>query len=104
MSASSPQRDIAAVFERLAADTGDAAWLRAALALKRPKQPGRHSIDDTASLDEMAWLIENHKARSIEQAAGLVAATLPGEQSAAAARERLARKFRNKISNKIGAN
>jgi hypothetical protein len=104
MSASSPKREIAAVFERLAADTGDAAWLEAALALNRPKQKGRHSIDDSAALDEMAWLLATGEARSIEQAARLVAATLEGEHSVAAAAERLARKFRNKISNKIGVN
>jgi hypothetical protein len=104
MSAASPKREIAAVFERLAADTGDAAWLRAALALTRPKQKGRQSIDDSAALDEMAWLRENGKARSVEQAAGLVAATLTGEHSVTSARDRLARKYRNKISDKIGSN
>jgi hypothetical protein len=104
MSASSPKREIAAVFERVAADTGDAAWSRAALALKQPKQAGRHSIDDTAALDEMAWLLASENARSVEQASVLVAAALQGEHSVRAAAERLARKFRNKISNKIGAN
>ena len=104
MSASSAKREIAAVLERLAADTGDAAWLRAALAL-RPKR-GRRSIDDNASLDEAEWLMETGKARSFEDAAGIVAATLPGEQSFSAARERLADKLRkrNKISKKIVPN
>jgi hypothetical protein len=93
--------DLAAVFDRYAAETGDVALLRAALALSTPKRNGRHRIDDIASLDEMAWLLASGAARSAEHAAGLVAATLPGEHSVRAATERLARKFRNKISNKI---
>lgn len=101
MSSSSPKREIAAIFERLAADTGDATWSRAAHALTQPKKERRPLIDDDASLNEMAWLLASENARSVEQASGLVAATLEGEHSVRAAAERLARKFRNKISNKI---
>jgi hypothetical protein len=50
----------------------------------------------------MAWLLASNNARSVEQAAGLVVATLQGGHSVRAAAERLARKFRNKISTKIG--
>jgi hypothetical protein len=93
VSASSLKREIAAVFERVAADTGDAAWSRAALALRR-KREGRPSNNDDASLNEMAWLLASKNARSVEHAAWLVAATLQGEHSVRAAAERLARKFR----------
>jgi hypothetical protein len=98
MSVRSAKCEIATVLERLAADTGDPAWLSAAAALRpRPKKKGRHEIDDTASLDEMLWLLENGKVDSIEQAGNQVAASLPDEQSFASARTRLARKFRQKF-------
>jgi hypothetical protein len=55
---------------------------------------GRRPCDDDASLDQVHWLLKNGQARSIEQAAAMVALTLIGEHSFDAARDRLARKYR----------
>jgi hypothetical protein len=98
------KREIAAVFKQAAVDTGDEAWLRAAAALE-PKR-GRRPIDDSAALDQASWLLRSGQAASAEEAASIVAATLPGEQSLSAARERLADKLRvrNKISKEIDPN
>lgn len=86
--------DLAAVFERYAADTGDADLQRVVAALRRPqpRQRGRRVIDDTAALAEMRVLVDAGNA--VETAAGFVATASGAGQSIEATTRRLARKFR----------
>jgi hypothetical protein len=83
--------DLAAVFDRYAADTDDADLRRAAAAL-RGQRAGRKQIDDDAALDEMLLLVDGGLA--IETAARHVAATISGPIYLEATTRRLARKFR----------
>jgi hypothetical protein len=86
--------EIAAVLDELAEHSGFEACRRAAGALRR-KAWGRPSIDDDAVLEEMVQLIGCGSARTVEDAAGAVAAVYPG-YSFEATKARLAKKFRRK--------
>lgn len=95
MSEASPQHQVAAVLERLAADLGQECWRRAAAELRRPTDQacrrGRRSIDDGDAFEEMRVLIAD--GLSVERAAGVVAKARGG-QSIDSTRDRLARKYR----------
>ena len=58
---------VAAELERLAGETGDAAFLRAAQSLFQ-QPPGRPAINDEAALREADFLIESGRARSMRDA------------------------------------
>jgi hypothetical protein len=87
--------DLAAVFERYAAETGDVALRRVVVELRRPppRKGGRKFIDDDAAIVEM----ESHIAdgMSIRRAAKYVAVGLTG-QSTESTERRLIEKHRDK--------
>jgi hypothetical protein len=98
MSASALKREIAEVFERAAADTGDAAWHRAALALlPKKKNSGRPPTDDSIALAAALRLLGNGTARNSEHAVTLVCAALECDPYGEATHKRLARKLRRAI-------
>jgi hypothetical protein len=84
--------DLAAVFERYAADADDADLRRAAAAL-RGQHAGRKQVDDSLSLAEVKVLVADGLAE--ETAAHHVAATISTPKYAAQTARRLARKFRD---------
>jgi hypothetical protein len=82
--------DLAAVFDRYAADTDDADLRRAAAAL-RGQRSGRKQINDGASLAEMLLLVG--EGLPVETAARHVAATVSSPTYAQQTGKRLARNF-----------
>ena len=88
--------EVASILEKLALQSGDRAFSRAAAALVRLDY-GRKPLPDDGALSEMSYLLETGRAKTAEQAAGFVAASMSG-QSFEATRTRLARKYRRKFS------
>jgi hypothetical protein len=88
--------ELAAVFERYAADTDDADLRRAAAAL-RGQHAGRKQVDDSLPLAEVKVLVADGLA--VETAARHVAATISSQTYAAQTARRLARKFRDSQNN-----
>jgi hypothetical protein len=77
----------------LAVQTGEAAFERAANALYQ--QPsGRPSINDARLIEEARWLIQQGKAKSINQALHKVATTVADGNGVKSIAERLRRKMR----------
>jgi sirohydrochlorin ferrochelatase len=83
--------DLAAVFERYAADTDDADLRRAAAAL-RGQHAGRKQVDDSLPLAEVKLLVAGGLA--VETAARRVAVTISGPTYSEQTARRLARKYR----------
>lgn len=68
----STPRAVAVELQRLAEETGDAAFLRAARALLQ-ERPGRRPIDDGKALGEVRWLVDTGAAGSLYAACRMVA-------------------------------
>jgi hypothetical protein len=67
----------------------------------RGNPPGRPTINDNAALAQIDWLLERGDSPSVENAAKRVAATMGSFHSVSSTAARLARKYRNKCSDKI---
>jgi hypothetical protein len=81
---------VAHVLEVMAQRIGNPAYAAALLA----PPGGRPEFDDKAALAEMGWLLDSDYAETAEEAARMIAAARPREQSSAATTARLARKYR----------
>lgn len=93
--------DVAEILERLAKQTGDAAFSRAARALFQETGPGRAAKNDRAALSEIAWLLQNGEARTFNRAAHHVGRSLGIERAKIGSFvERLRRKSKNSDTTK----
>jgi hypothetical protein len=95
----------AAELEALAHRTGDPAFARAARELRAPRsgaagRPGRRAIDDRRALGMVAGFLEQGVAKSLNEAADLVAHLTAQPGSVDATRARLFRKYRSRIKSK----
>jgi hypothetical protein len=80
--------------EALAEASGDPDLLRASRAV-RQYSPGRPAIDDTLALEEVQWLVESGKAKTVNQALTRVAQSIAGYQNIRSVAERLRQKMKN---------
>lgn len=92
--------DVAAELERLAAETGDPAYSRAARALFWDT-PGRRPINDAAAIAEAQWLVRTGGTKSLNAALRQIAKTFRTDVPIKSIVERLRRKVA--ISRKISS-
>lgn len=91
---------VAAELDRLAAQTGDACYARAARVLLQATSPGRTSQDDRLPLAEVKDLLARGKAKSEWQACCMVARRLGPLGREVSTAKRLQRKLRKIIPRK----
>jgi hypothetical protein len=97
-----PAAAIAELLQALAAERDDdPAFARAARTFIADGR-GRPAYNDDSQLSEMAELIELGMARSVEDAARMVAMTMLGQHSVPATTRRLAKKFRRRAERGVG--
>lgn len=87
---------VARELERLAEASGDAAFRRAARALRQQDRTGRPAINDSHAIKEALDLFRNGEARSMNDAFRKVARAIQGYSEPRSVAERLRRKWRAK--------
>ena len=94
-----PDRAVVAQWlDQYAAATGDRRYRHAASILRAPRA-GRPACPDDAAVTETQWLVDTGRAKKIEGAARMVAASTTDPQSVEAASRRIARKTRASARN-----
>jgi hypothetical protein len=83
----------AVALDLLAQASGDERFARAA-GVVRGRHGGRPRINDSAALAQMAALLRDRAAQSVDAAAAYVARSMPGQHSPESTAQRLARKYR----------
>lgn len=83
--------EVAVLLEKLAADTGDPAFARAARAIFQVS-PGRPAVNDAAAIAEAEEIFESGRARSLNAAFMQVAAAVSPYGNLRSVAERLRRK------------
>lgn len=84
--------EVAAELDRLAAQTGDPAYSKAARALLWDV-PGRRPVNDDSAIEEAQWLMQSGAAKSLNAALRQVAKTRNSGASIRSVVERLRRKI-----------
>jgi hypothetical protein len=87
--------DLESVLHALARTSGSPQVLRAARTVAKPLG-GRPAVDDTEALAELDWLRRTGNAKSLRQAAWLVARRVASGEPASRVADRLRRKLREK--------